>query len=378
MDLLILGGTSFLGPELVDAARARKWNITLFNRGKTNPGRFPDLTTITGDRDPAKGEGFKNLEKAIADGKKWDAVIDTSGYVRPQVKASAALLKKAARQYVFISTISVYAQPMKSGGDETAPLEQTVTPDSDKVGQLYGALKALCEQAVTSEFGDRATNIRPGLIVGPGDPTDRFTYWPVRVGHGGKVLIPGPKDPWKAYVSFVDVRDCAEFAVKCVADGHGGTFNCTGPEGLLTFDEMVAGCKAVVSDPVEFVPVDEKWLMDNNVAPWMGLPLWIPAEMGDGMGTVSRAKAVAAGCKFRPLAETARDTLAWWRGKNPGPYAWGEKKAGDRPQQRGGSPGLTLAREAELLKAYAARTSPAGGPAGAPASPTAPAETAKS
>jgi 2'-hydroxyisoflavone reductase len=355
MDILILGGTSFLGPELVDAALARKWKVTLFNRGRTNPGRFPDLETIKGDRNPTKDDGLKNLEKAIAGGRRWDAVIDTSGYVRPHVQASAELLKKAARQYIFISTISVYKQPMAAGGDESAALETTDTPDSDKVGELYGALKALCEKAAADAFGDRTTNIRPGLIVGPGDPTDRFTYWPVRVGHGGKVLIPGPKDPFKSYVSFVDVRDCAEFALRCANDGHGGTYNCTGPEGLLTFDEMVAGCKAVVSTPVDFVPVNEEWLLKQGVQPWMGLPLWIPAGMeGESMGSISRAKAVASGCTFRPLAETARDTLNWWREKNPGPYEWGTKPTAGRPQRGPGRTGLTLEREAQLLKAYAA------------------------
>lgn len=349
MDLLILGGTAFLGPELVDAAKARKWNVTLFNRGKTNPGRFPDLKTINGDRNPAKDDGLKKLEEAIAGGARWDAVVDTSGYFPGHVKASAELLKKAARQYVFISTVSVYAEPMKPYGDETSPVGTIADPNTDKLtNEAYGPLKALCEQAATAVFGDRATNIRPGLIVGPGDPTDRFTYWPVRVAQGGKVLIPGPKDPWKAFVNFVDVRDCAEFSIKCIADGHGGTYNCTGPAGTLTFDEMVAGCKAVVSDPVEFVPVDEEWLLQNGVAPWMGLPLWLPQdEQFLGMATISRAKAIAAGCTFRPLADTARDTLAWWRKKNPGPYAWGKN-----PRQ----PGLSLEREAQLLAAYADRS----------------------
>lgn len=372
MDILILGGTAFLGPDLVAAAQARKWKITLFNRGKSHPGMFPDLKTILGDRDPKKGDGLKNLQTAIDQGARWDAVIDTSGYFPGHVKASAELLKKAARQYVFISTISVYAGMGTPNADESAPLATTDAPDTDKLSnENYGPLKALCEKAATAVYGDRATIIRPGLIVGPGDPTDRFTYWPVRIAQGGRVLIPGPPNPWQAYVTFVDVRDCADFSIKCVADGHGGTFNCTGPAGTLTFDEMVSGCKAVVSTPVEFVPVDEKWLLEHGVAPWMGLPLWLPEDPEfAGAGTISRAKAVAAGCTFRPLADTARDTLEWWRKKNAGPYEWGKN-----PRQ----PGLSLAREADLLKQYAATQLPKGAElAPEPASPAKPAEPAKS
>jgi 2'-hydroxyisoflavone reductase len=349
MKLLILGGTAYLGPEIVACAKARGWEITLFNRGTTRADMFPELERIKGDRDPKKDDGLANLEKAIKAGRTWDGVIDTSGYRPQDVRASAELLKPAARHYVFISTISVYPSMETPNADESAPVGTLEKPEEAKLSnETYGPLKAACEKAALAAYGDRCSVLRPGLIVGPGDPTDRWTYWPVRIAHGGRVLVPGPKEPRKALTTFVDVRDCAEFSVRCMADGHGGTFNVTGPAGPLTFDEMLAGCKAVVSDPVEFVPVGEEFLMQNGVAPWMGLPLWLPEDpQFAGAGSISRAKAVAAGCTFRPLADTARDTLAWWKSKHPGAYDWG---TGKKPQ-----PGLSLEKEAALLKAWEAR-----------------------
>lgn len=349
MKILILGGTAFLGPQLVEAAQDAGDEVTLFNRGKTNPGLFPDVEKLHGDRDPQKGEGLKALADAVKAGRRWDAVIDTSGYVPRVVRASAELLKDAARQYVFISTVSVYPN-FTAGMDETAPVGTLQDPAEEKVsGLTYGPLKVLCEAAATAVFGDRATNIRPGLIVGPGDPTDRFTYWPVRVARGGRVLIPAAPQPRKAFVSFIDVRDLASWSVRCARDGHGGVYNASGPKGTLTFDEMVDGCKAVVSDPVDFIPVEEAWLLKQGVGPWMQLPLWIPAEPGEtagGMGLISRTKAVEHGLTFRPLADTARDTLAWFNAERPADYDFGTKP---------GAAGLTKAREAELLAAWAAR-----------------------
>ena len=348
MDLLILGGTAFLGPEIVDAAKARGWKLTLFNRGRTKADLFPELEKIRGDRDPAKGDGLKALEAEVAKGRRWDGVIDTSGYRPQDVRASASLLAKAARQYVFISTLSVYASQSVPGADESAPLATVEDPESKAVtGETYGALKACCEREAAKAFGERCTNLRPGLIVGPGDPTDRFTYWPVRVARGGKVLLPAPKSARGTQVTFVDVRDCAAFAVKCVADGHGGTFNVSGPAGPLTFREMVDACKACTSAPVEFVPVDEKFLLEEGVAPWMGLPLWLPEDPEyAGAGSVSRARALAAGCTFRPLADTVQATLAWWARERGDAFPFGAKP---------GAPGLPAAREQELIEAWEAR-----------------------
>ena len=342
MNLLLLGGTAFRGPEIVDAAKRRGWTITLFNRGKTKADLFPDLEKLRGDRDPSKGDGLKSLEAEVAKGRRWDGVIDTSGYRPQDVRASATLLAKAARQYVFISTVSVYASMAVPNADETAPVGEIDDPESKPLtNESYGPLKACCEREAGKAFGERCSNLRPGLIVGPGDPTDRFSYWPVRVARGGKVLVPAPKEPRKAFTTFVDVRDVAEFAVRCVADGHGGTFNVTGPEGLLTFDEMVDGCKACTSKPVEFVPAPEPFLLEHGVSPWMGLPLWLPEDpQFAGAGTVSRARAVAAGCTFRPLADTVRDTLAWWAKERKDAFPFGAKP---------GAPGLSLEREAELV-----------------------------
>jgi 2'-hydroxyisoflavone reductase len=234
------------------------------------------------------------------------------------------------------------------GADESAPLATVEDPESKAVtGETYGALKACCEREAAKAFGERCTNLRPGLIVGPGDPTDRFSYWPVRVARGGKVLLPAPKSARGTQVTFVDVRDCAAFAVKCVADGHGGTFNVSGPAGPLTFREMVDACKACTSAPVEFVPVDEKFLLEEGVAPWMGLPLWLPEDPEyAGAGSVSRARALAAGCTFRPLADTVQATLAWWARERGDAFPFGAKP---------GAPGLPAARERELIEAWEAR-----------------------
>lgn len=347
MKILILGGTAFLGPEVVAAARARGDELTLFNRGRTNPELFKDaegVTQLHGDRDPKKGDGLRALEEAIAAGRRWDAVIDTSGYVPRIVEASALLLKPAVRQYIFVSTVSVY-RSFTPGMDESGPLGTIEDPTTEKVtGESYGPLKALCEQAALKVFGDACANIRPGLIVGPGDPTDRFTYWPVRVDRGGRVLVPQAPKPREAFVSFIDGRDLAEWLVTLAHDGHGGTFNATGPAGPLTFDEMVIGCKASTSAVVELVPIPEAWLLERGVRPWMEMPLWVPQGAGDegSMGSISRAKAIERGLTFRPLAQTAMDTIAWWKKTRPADADFGAKGAG-----------MARAREAELLEAFA-------------------------
>ena len=349
MDILILGGTGYLGPELVAAALANEWKVTLFNRGKTNPGKFAELEQLRGDRDPAKGEGLKAIEAAVAAGRHWDAVIDTSGYVPRTVAASAALLAPVIHQYVFISTISVYAEDAPAGADEDAALAKVDDPKTEKVtGQTYGALKALCETAARDAKPEHVTVIRPGLIVGPGDPTDRFTYWPARIARGGRVLVPAPAKPREAFVSFIDVRDLAEWTIRMVEDGHTGTFNATGPAGRLTFGEMVDGCKATVSVPVDFVGVDETWLLEHGVQPWHTLPLWIPqSEGGAAMGLHSRQRALESGITFRPLADTARDTWRWYEQTHKGAFDFGTSPQG---------PGLSPQREAELLKEWEARS----------------------
>ncbi|MFM1832912.1 MAG: hypothetical protein RLZZ461_1228 [Planctomycetota bacterium] len=355
MKILVLGGTGFLGPHeidlLVDQERRGDWEITIFNRGRSQTDLFAEdfakVKRLYGDRDPDKGDGLSEIAKAIEAGERWDAVIDNSGYVPRIARASAELLKDAARQYVFVSTISVYATNDTPDADETAPVGTMDDPTDENVNAFYGQLKALCEQEVEKVFGDRATIVRPGLIVGPGDKTDRFTYWPVRCHLGGEVLIPDSNGPCQ----FIDVRDLAKFIVTCVEQGHGGTFNATGPAGPLFFREMVDGCKAVTSSPVKFVPVPEAFLLENGVRPWMGpdsVAMWIPQDPSmAAFGQRSNRKAIEHGCTFRPLAETAKDTLDWW-------LADERSDAEEIP----GRAGLTLAKEQELIAAWRTAAAP--------------------
>ncbi len=301
--LLILGGTAFLGPELVEEAKRAGWTVTLFNRGKTNPHLFPDVEKLRGDR----RSDLKALE-----GRSWDAVVDTSGYFPKDVAASARLLSKSVGLYVFISTISVYGDTSKPGIDESSPVAKTDQPDADKVtGANYGALKALCEEAAEREMPGKVTVIRPGLIIGPGDTSDRFTYWPVRVARGGEVLAPGtPDDP----VQFVDVRDLASWTVTMIGRRRTGVFNATGPKEPLTFGPMLAACREASGAEATFTWVDAKTLEELKIAPWSDMPCWVP-PFGETAGSrrVNNGKAVGEGLTFRPIVETARDTLAWWR-----------------------------------------------------------------
>lgn len=330
--LLILGGTMFLGPEIVEAARVRGWTITLFNRGKTNPQLFPDLEKLRGDRD---GD-LKALE-----GRRWEAVVDTSGYVPRHVRDSASLLRDAVGQYVFISTISVYADTSKPDMDETAAVGRLPDESVEKVdGETYGPLKALCEQAAEKEMPGRTTVIRPGLIVGPGDPSDRFTYWPVRVARGGEVLAPGsPDDP----VQFIDVRDLAEWTVRMIEKGRHGGFNATGPKEPLPMGKLLGACRKTSRSDARFTWVPAAFLDEQKVAAWSDMPVWVP-PVGEtaGFSRVRIARALAEGLTFRPLAGTVRDTLAWWNGQPE------ERRKKTRA-------GISADREAAVLAAWRGR-----------------------
>jgi 2'-hydroxyisoflavone reductase len=301
--ILILGGTGFLGPALVELAQPRGHTLTLFNRGKTQPHLFPEVEKLQGDRD---GD-LKALE-----GRKWDAVIDTSGYVPRIVKASAELLAPNVEQYLFVSTISVYKDLSRTGIDEDAPLATVEDEKTEDISKHYGALKALSEKAAEAAMPGRATIVRPGLIVGPGDPTDRFTYWPVRVARGGEVLAPGDgEDP----VQFIDVKDLAAFILGLVERKTTGVFNATGPVNTLTMRGLLEACKQANGGDASFTWVDAAFLEEQKVSPWMNMPVWIPrsdAEAG-GIGRVSHARALAQGLTFRPAVDTARDTLAWFK-----------------------------------------------------------------
>ena len=326
--LLILGGTSFLGPQLVEAAKGRGWTITLFNRGKTNPQLFPDVEKLHGDR---------KVDLSALKGRTWDAVVDTSGYVPKDVAASASLLSKSVGLYVFVSTISVYADTSRPGIDEGAPLATTPDPAADMVtGENYGALKALCERAAEKAMPGRVTVVRPGLIVGPGDPSDRFTYWPVRVARGGEVLAPGtPSDP----VQLVDVRDLGEWSIAMVERGKTGVYNATGPKEKLGIGAMLAACREASGSDASFTWADEKALEELKIAPWSDMPVWLPTT-GETAGAnfVSAARALAEGLTFRPVLATAKDTLAWWK---------------TLPEERRGrlKAGLAPERESAALKA---------------------------
>jgi 2'-hydroxyisoflavone reductase len=295
--LLILGGTRFLGPHLVASALASGWEVTLFNRGKSGPGMFPRLENLVGDRK----DDLKALE-----GRKWDVVIDTSGYVPGHVKASAELLAENVGHYVFISTISVYdddGSPMAED-DPLLTLEDETVEVVD--GNTYGPLKALCEQAAEAAMPGRVTVVRPGLIVGPLDNSGRFTYWPWRVAQGGEILAPG--DP-EANIEFIDARDLSAFCFTCIHDARFGIFNANGPGIGLSMQELLHGSKVVLNVDCKFTWVPDAFLLEAGVGAWMEMPLWIPADYPNGRTVI--AKAVAAGLVFRAPAETIRDTHEW-------------------------------------------------------------------
>ena len=298
--ILILGGTGFLGPHVVDAARARGHTLTLFNRGKTHAGLFPDIEQLRGDRDG-------HLEALV--GRKWDAVVDTSGYVPRIVRASAELLAPNIGHYVFISTISVYESEAVVGADETAAVQAIADPASEDVKKDYGALKALCERAAEAALPGRVANIRPGLIVGPGDPTGRFTHWPTRMADGGDVLAPGDGT---TPVQYIDGRDLAAWIVRAIEQRAVGVYNALGPTQRLTMRDALDGCNRAAGGRANLVWVDAAFLAAHGVTEWSNMPMWADAK-GDnaGFGTRSNQRAVAAGLAFRPIEDTARDTLAW-------------------------------------------------------------------
>ena len=339
--ILILGGTGFLGPHTVQYALARGHTVTLFNRGNRNEAMFPELEELRGDRDPKVGDGVKALEQAVAAGRKWDAVIDNSGYVPRIVAASAGLLRPAAKHYVFVSSISAYADGRPAGITEDAAVATVEDPSTEDVPAHYGALKALCEQAAEKAFPGRTTNVRPGYIVGPKDGSNRFAYWPARTAKGGKVLAPPRADP----IQVIDVRDLAEFLVHCVENETMGVFNAVGPGTVLTMGELLDACAEVTGAKAEFVCVDGAFLAAQQAN---GLPIWTqPGSEFGGFGAVSNEKALAAGLKFRPLRDTVRATWEWWNGiAEPAKAAmWDPARTGRIPAER----------EAEVIAAWLAR-----------------------
>ncbi|HVZ94080.1 MAG TPA: hypothetical protein VG797_06180 [Phycisphaerales bacterium] len=348
--ILILGGTGFLGPATVEAAQARGHTITLFNRGKTEKrkgGMFPDVEKLYGNRDPDKRaddndpESPKGLESLK--GHQWDAVIDNSGYFPRMAKASAELLAPSVRRYIFVSSVSAYASNAKVDADESEPTATLADPTVETMGtnfENYGGLKALCEQAVEKALPGRTANVRPGYIVGPGDTSDRFTYWPVRADKGGEMLAPGsPDDP----IEIIDVRDLGAWLVRLAENGSTGIFNAVGPEKPAKWEEVVEACVAASSNKptVTWVPAD--FITENAGPEGGGFPIWIP-PVGEyaGFHRWKNTRARAAGLTFRPIADTARDTLAWFKTLPEARQA--KLNAGPSPEQ-----------EAKLLEAWKSR-----------------------
>jgi 2'-hydroxyisoflavone reductase len=298
--ILILGGTGFLGPHIVDYARSRGHTVTLFNRGKTRPNLFPDVEKLQGDRD-GKLEALE--------GRTWDAVVDTSGYVPRIVKMSAELLAPSVKQYVFISTISVYDDSDdRIGADETAKLAALPDPTSEEVPKYYGALKALCEQAAETALPGRVTNIRPGLIVGPGDLTGRFSHWVTRTADGGEVLAPGDGT---TPTQWIDGRDLGAWIVRMIEGNTIGIYNALGPDRRVTMKEVLDTCNAAGGNKATLTWVPWEFLKKHDVGPWAEMPMWIPLEEMKRFGSLSNARALKAGLTFRPLLDTAKDTLPW-------------------------------------------------------------------
>ena len=325
MKILILGGTRFLGRAIVDAALAAGHTLTLFNRGQSGPGLFPSVEALRGDR---------TADLSALAGRSWDAVVDPSGYFPRVVGASADALRDHVGQYVFISSISVYAKPSASGEDD--PVGTTEDPTVETItGGTYGPLKALCEQAAAARFSGRALIVRPGLIVGPHDPTDRFSYWPWRIAQGGVVLAPGRPDRG---VQVIDARNLAEWTLRMIETRATGVFNATSPAGAITLGGLLDTSRRVSGSAAQVTWAEEGWLLGQGVAAWSDMPVWVPEFDPETAGffDVPVARAVAAGLAFRPLEATIRDTLAWLATR-PADHAW--------------RAGLTRAREAELLAA---------------------------
>jgi len=303
MKILILGGTIFLGKHLVNSAQKKGHEVTLFNRGKHNPDWFPNVEKLKGDRD---GD-FESLK-----GRTFDAVIDTSGYVPRIVKLSAEFMKNKTDNYTFISSISVYKDFSEMGMNENSAAATIEDETTEEItGESYGPLKYLCEKTVEEIYKERALNIRPGLIVGEDDPSDRFGYWIYRINKGGKVLAPGPKEK---NVQFIDVKDLADWTIKMVEEKNIGTYSATGPDYNLTFEKLIDDCKKVSGSNAEIVWIDQKFLMNENAGAYVELPLWLPDEM-DGGNNCDVSKAIGKGLTFRLLEETLKDSMEFINSK---------------------------------------------------------------
>ena len=336
--ILFLGGTGFTGPHQVRYALSRGHKVTVFNRGKTHPGELPkEAEQLIGDR---------NGQLDALKGRTWDVAVDIPTSIPVWVRDAAQILKGNVDRYVFISTISVYSDNSKLGMDETGPLAKYEGADAMKETQatlkasnyrLYGPLKALSEAEAEKWFPGKALIIRPGLIVGPGDESDRFTYWPVRLARGGEILAPGnPTDP----VQFIDARDLAEWTIRMAEQGTTGTFNATGPKSTLTMAQMLDDIEKVTKTDSQLTWVDADFLAAQKVSAWSDMPVWVPPR-GDevGFSRISIKKALDKGLTFRSVPDTAQATLDWFR-KQPADRQ-AKLRAGIKPE-----------REVEVLAAW--------------------------
>ncbi len=331
--ILILGGTGFIGPHQVRSALARGHTVTLFNRGRTNPGLFPDIEQLRGDR---------NGDLESLRGRSWDVVIDNSTANPDWVELSAEFLEDSVDRYFYVSSRSVYRDfarvPMTADAPRWTYEAAGLEPGTERL--TYGLAKRLSEDAAERHFPGRTTVFRPGLIIGPGDQTDRFTYWPVRIHRGGEVLAPGDgSDP----VQIIDVRDLCEWMIRMAEDGHTGAFNVVGPATPRPMIELLYGIRAVTAAETTFTWVDTDFLLEQGVRPYSDMPVWMPAR-GDriGFARFDLTPEVERGLTFRPLAVTTRETLDFHFSRPP------ERQASLRV-------GLSPEREAEVLAAWHAR-----------------------
>jgi 2'-hydroxyisoflavone reductase len=344
LKILVLGGTGLIGPPMVEYAIARGHEVTLFNRGKTKTHLFPELEKLRGDR----ADDLSSVEAQVTAGRRWDAVVDNTASIPRWVTASAGLLAEAADYYLYTSSISAYADSSIPNQDETAPVGQISPEDEAKVltpkditGENYGPLKARCEAEARKAFSKkRSCVVRPGLIVGPGDYSDRFTYWPARIYKGGEVMAPGnPDDP----VQFIDARDLGEWNIRLVENGTTGIFNGVGPRSPMSIAGMLYGIRATVDNDISFTWVDADFLEKHEVQPWMHMTVWVP-PVGKyaGFAASNIDRAIEAGLTFRPLADTAVATIKYWNSLD-------EEK---RSKPRAGCPAEL---EEKVLKAWHSR-----------------------
>lgn len=330
MQILMLGGTRFAGYHLAEQALTAGHGVTLLHRGRTNAAALPAAEHLIADRDGGL---------AVLGERRWDAVVDLCGYVPRVVRASAELLRERVDAYLFVSSISVYAEPFEQGYQESHALAKLDDPATEEyLGPAYGGLKALCEGVVQEVFRDRAIIVRPGLICGPRDYTDRFAYWVRRMAAGGEVLAPG--EPAQA-VQFVDARDLASFYLELLESHTRGVFHVTGPGTRLDMAGFLAAAKTALGSSANLAWLPERFLLAEGITPWSQMPLWVPAaDAGHNEADISRA--LAAGLRLRPLAETFRDTLAWERSLPP--------------EVRAGSPTLKPEHEAQLIAKWRAQS----------------------